>query len=94
MKKLPSKITVTFTEEDRQAAAPYVESSNCIFCTAGRRLGLTVEDCDLFTATIGDQEYEFVGVFDSAAAHSNEAARKPPFYHAEIVGKTITLKRL
>lgn len=91
MKKLPRKIIITITEEDRQSASPYGSATECILCAALRRKGLPVESCDMFSATIGEAEYDITPSFNSAAAHSIRLNEVAPFYGKGVVGTSLTL---
>lgn len=86
------RITVIFTEEDRQKAKRYGDICGCILYTALTRMGFEVSSVGGSSATIAGRYYRFAKWFDPDKTNFVEksAARKP-FYKESIVGRKLNL---
>lgn len=88
--KPPKFIKVMITEDDRQNAEGYCDSSYCLIATAFKRCGYFPAVCDAATITIGKHEYSFDCRCGQAESLDRTGSKHKPFYAPSVIGRVIS----
>lgn len=95
--ELPDRITVTFTEEDRQNAERYSDICGCLLYTALKRMDMPVSHVGGDDALIGESGDAVRYTFAVRQFHPedilDEDRQEKPFYRESVVGDTLVLHR-